>query len=115
MIKLFIFLTVYLSLVVSAQAYGSDLRILATTNPDVQDMQNPKSGCKEIDPYSRIRCNKCESTHYRVRNAYNDLCLWCNASAWQEGCIACNNSLTCLTCNSTTHSFSNGLCYRNCS
>ena len=108
--KLFIFLTFSLSLVLSAQAYGSDVRILATTTPDVQDMANSTSGCKEKDPYSRIRCNTCNSTHYRVRLAYNDLCLWCNATAWQEGCMACNNSLTCLACNATTHSLSNGFC-----
>lgn len=108
--KLFIFLTFFLSLVLSAQAYGSDLRILATAAPDVQDFQNSTNGCKEKDPYSRIRCTECNSTHYRVRKAHNDLCLWCNASAWQEGCMACKDSLTCLACNATTHNMSNGLC-----
>ena len=83
MIKLFICLGFFLNLVLSAaQAYGSDLRILATSTPDIQDMKNPSSGCKVKDPISRVRCTQCNSTHYRIRLAENDLCLWCNASAW---------------------------------
>ena len=113
MIKLLTWLTFFLSLVLPAQAYGSDVRILAGSNPNIQDMKNPSSGCKEKDPISRLRCTTCNSTHYRIRLADNDLCLWCNASAWQEGCMACKDSLTCLTCN-TTHSNSNGLCFRRC-
>ena len=94
--KVFLFLT---SLIILEMASASELRILETT----QDMSNPSSGCLKRDPYSRLRCLECNSTHFRIRGTDNDQCVWCNASAWSEGCISCDSSLNCTECNLDTH------------